>query len=600
LSKEAGQERKLAAVFAADVEGFSRLIEADEIGTLQSLGSQRAILDNLIARYRGRIANTAGDSVLAEFPSVADAVQCAVETQKAHADAAEVLPYAKRVLFRIGIHVGDVAVRGNDLLGNGVNIAARLQAIAPAGGIVISGTAHEQVRKILPFTYSDLGGQNVKNLDEPVRAFLLHLSESSSTASAAKMPPEGRPLPLPDKPSIAVLPFQNMSGDPEQEYFADGVVEDIITALSRLPSLLVIARNSSFTYKGRAVDIKQVGRELGVRYVLEGSIRRAGNRVRITGQLIDADTGNHLWADRFDGALDDIFELQDDISGSVANAVAPKLEHFETQLAMRKPAQSLGAYDLLLRARAVYQGNSWHPAGGPAAVDKAHRLLLDALVLDPEYGAAHAAAALTFCIRKANHWVVDQAREIAETDRFARAVGRFGADDPVALCTAGHALAFVVRDLDSGIHYTDRALALAPNFAVANLYGGFVCIWRGDTELAVARLTRAMRLSPLDPMLFAMHDILAHAHFYAGRYQESVRSAQAALANHPDDTIALRILAASHALAGEEVEAQRAIEKLRLLVPTLRVSNLREVLGPYRPEALARQEEALRKAGLPE
>ena len=359
MSQDSGIERRLAAVFAADVAGFSRLTDADEVGTLRMLAAQRAILDAAIRRHRGRIANTAGDSVLAEFPSAVNAVQCAVEAQQALRDAAEGAAQNRRVLFRIGIHVGDVMVRGGDLLGSGVNVAARLEALAEPGGIVLSAAAHEQVRKILPLAYTDLGQQSVKNIEEPVRAFAIGEPQHAPTPDDAPVVPlkEATTLPLPDKPSIAVLPFQNMSGDPEQEYFADGMVEDIITALSQFKSLFVIARNSSFTYKGKAVDIKQVGRELGVRYVLEGSVRKAANRVRITGQLIDATTGTHLWADRFDGTLEDVFDLQDRVTVSVVSAIAPTLEQVEIERAKHKPTERLDAYDYFLRGTAsLHQG----------------------------------------------------------------------------------------------------------------------------------------------------------------------------------------------------------------------------------------------------
>ena len=332
MTKAIDTERRLVAIFAADVEGYSRLMGADEVGTLRDLTQRRTILDGLIAAHRGRIANTAGDSVLAEFGSAVDAVQCAVEAQAALAEANAALSPDHHINFRIGIHVGDVMVKGGDLFGDGVNIAARLQTLASAGGTCISGVAHDQVRKILPFAFTDLGAQQVKNIEEPVRAFAVSTKGASPVLASSNA---SVPLALPDKPSIAVLPFQNMSGDPEQEYFADGMVEDIITALSRFKSLFVIARNSSFTYKGKAVDIKQVGRELGVRYVLEGSVRKAGNRVRITGQLIEATTGAHLWADKFDGGLDDIFDLQDNITSSVVGAIAPKLQQSEFERAKR-------------------------------------------------------------------------------------------------------------------------------------------------------------------------------------------------------------------------------------------------------------------------
>ena len=311
LTKTGDTERRLIAIFAADVEGYSRLMGADEVGTFKDLTQRRDILDSLIASRRGRIANTAGDSVLAEFGSAVDAVQCAVEAQAALSQANVGLSPDRHINFRIGVHVGDVMIKGGDLFGDGVNIAARLQTLASAGGVCLSGVAYDQVRKILPFAFADLGAQQVKNIDEPVRAFSV-VAERAAVVTASEN--ASVPLALPDKPSIAVLPFQNMSGDPEQEYFADGIVEDIITALSRFKSLFVIARNSSFTFKGRAVDIKEVGRRLGVRYVLEGSVRKASGKVRITGQLIDAVTGAHLWADRFERDLTDIFALQDEVT----------------------------------------------------------------------------------------------------------------------------------------------------------------------------------------------------------------------------------------------------------------------------------------------
>jgi TolB-like protein/class 3 adenylate cyclase len=305
-------KRRLAAIFAADVEGYSRLMGADEVATLDALTARREILDSLIRMHGGRIANTAGDSVLAEFGSAVDAVRCAMEAQVALARANSTLPENRHINFRIGVHVGDVMVRAGDLFGDGVNIAARLQTLARAGGLCVCSVTYDQVRKILPLEFTDLGAQTVKNIEEPIRAYDVR-GQGEAASSALKdvsSPGDRKPLALPDKPSIAVLPFQNMSGDPEQEYFADGMVEEIITALSRNKQLFVIARNSSFAFKGRAVDIKQVARDLGVRYVLEGSVRKSGNRIRITGQLIDAASGAHLWADRFDGALEDVFEFR--------------------------------------------------------------------------------------------------------------------------------------------------------------------------------------------------------------------------------------------------------------------------------------------------
>jgi len=352
-------KRRLAAIFAADVEGYSRLMGADEVATLDALTARREILDGLIASHGGRIANTAGDSVLAEFGSAVDAVRCAMEAQDALAKANSTLPENRQINFRIGVHVGDVMVRAGDLFGDGVNIAARLQTLAKAGGLCVFGVTYDQVRKILPLEFADLGSQTVKNIEEPIRAYEVNAQSEGASSGLKDVLSAGdrKPLPLPDKPSIAVLPFQNMSGDPEQEYFADGMVEEIITALSRNKQLFVIARNSSFTFKGKAVDIKQVARDLGVRYVLEGSVRKSGNRIRITGQLIDAASGAHLWADRYDGALEDVFELQDQVAASVVGAIEPSMTQAEMERAKRKPTSSLDAYDYYLRAQAAH----WQP-----------------------------------------------------------------------------------------------------------------------------------------------------------------------------------------------------------------------------------------------
>ena len=372
--------RRLVAVFAADVEGYSRLMGADEVGTLKGLTERRAILDRLIGEHRGRIANTAGDSVLAEFGSAVDAVQCAVEAQTALAEANSSLAPDRRISFRIGVHIGDVMVRAGDLFGDGVNIAARLQTLANPGGVCISGATYDQVRKVLPMTFVDLGVQQVKNIQEPIRAYQVSAPSETQEAAPERVAEAESPPPMPDKPSIAVLPFQNMSGDPEQEYFADGMVEEIITALSRFKWLFVIARNSSFTFKGQAVDVKEVGRRLGVRYVLEGSVRKASGKVRITGQLIDAVTGAHIWADRFERDLTDIFALQDEVTVAVVSAIQPKLLQTEIAMATRRRPENLTAYDFYLRA--LQQFYLTTREGVAEAIRLAHR----ALELDPRFG----------------------------------------------------------------------------------------------------------------------------------------------------------------------------------------------------------------------
>lgn len=415
---------------------------------------------------------------------------------------------------------------------------------------------------------------------------------------ASRASSEGREMPsgpvLPGKPSITVLPFQNLSGDPEQDYFADGVVEDIIAALSRIRWLFVIARNSSFAYKGRAVDVTDVGRELGVRYVLEGSVRKAGNRVRITGQLIDATSGMHLWAERFEGMLDDLFELQDRIAESVVGAIAPQLERAEIERAKRKPTESLDAYDYYLRGMAKLH------SGTREAIEAALPLFHKATGLDPEFASAYGGAAWCHLWRKVNGWMTDRPQEIAEGVRLARLAVEFGRDDAVALTRAGHALGHFAGDLDGGIALIDRAVLLNPNFAPAWFLGGYLRAFRGETESASEHFAHAARLSPLDPEMFRMQAGTALAHFFAGRYDCAVAWADKALGNLPSLLVAIALTAASHALAGRTEDARRTMQQLRSLDPSLRVSTLREWLPIHRPEDLTRFAEGLRLAGLPE
>nr|WP_206078734.1 winged helix-turn-helix domain-containing protein [Mesorhizobium camelthorni] len=412
------------------------------------------------------------------------------------------------------------------------------------------------------------------------------------TSSESREPPSA--LVLPDKPSIAVLPFQNLSGDPEQEYFADGVVEDIIAALSRMRWLFVIARNSSFTYKGRAVDVKEVGRELGVRYVLEGSVRKSGNKVRITGQLIDATTGTHLWAERFEGTLDDIFELQDQMTESVVGAIAPQLERAEIERAKRKPTESLDAYDYYLRGMANLH------SGTREAIDAALPLFYKATELDPEFASAYGGAAWCHFWRKVNGWMTDRNKEIAEGVRLARLAVELGRDDAVALTRGGHALGHLAGDLDGGIALIDRAKFLNPNFAPAWFLGGFLRVFRGESESAIENFAHAVRLSPLDPEMFRMQAGIALAHFFAGRFDAASAWAERALGNLPSLLVAVAVVAASHALGGRAVEARQAMQRVRELDPSLRVSNLKDWLPIHRPDDLGQFADGLRLAGLPE
>jgi TolB-like protein len=401
-------------------------------------------------------------------------------------------------------------------------------------------------------------------------------------------------LALPDKPSIAVLPFMNLSGDPEQEYFVDGVVDDIISALSRIRWLFVVARNSSFTYEGRAVDVKQVGRELGVRYVLEGSVREAANRVRITGQLIDATTGGHLWADRFEGTLGDIFDLQDQLTENVVGAIAPQVERAEIERAKQKPTKSLDARDYYLRGMANLH------RGTRDSIDEALAQFYHALQLDPNFASAYAMAAWCHFWRKVNGWMIDRPQEIAEGARLARRAVELGRDDAVALTRSGHALGHLAGDLDGGIALIDRALVLNPNLASAWFLGGFLRVWHGEPDSAIEHFARAMRLSPLDPEMYRMQAGMAVAHLFAGRFDAASSWAEKAFRDLPSFLMVVGIIAASHALAGRTDEARRAMNHLRQLDSTLRISNLEDWLPIHRPEDLAIFADGLRRAGLPE
>ncbi len=473
-------ERRLTAILAADVAGYSRLMGLDEEGTLaQFRAHRRALIDPKITENRGRIVKTTGDGLLVEFASVVDAVRCAVEVQRGMIERNADVPQGKRVEFRIGINVGDIIIEDGDIFGDGVNVAARLEGLAEPGGICVSGRVEEDVQGKLDTAFEDIGEQQLKNIARPVRVYRVRPRGTANTSVRAV-------LSLPDKPSIAVLPFQNMSGDPEQGYFADGVVEEITTALSRFKTVFVIARNSSFTYKDKAADVKQIGRELGVRYVLEGSVRKAANQVRITAQLIDATTGVHLWADRFDGAIEDIFHLQDQVTTSVVGAITPAVERTEIERALLKPTASLAAYDHYMRGLgSQYQWTS-------EATSEALGHYYKAIELDPKFALAHALATCCFSWRKMNGWLTDPAREVAETKRLAERATELDQDDAQVLCWSGAGLAFVVGEIDQGVALVDRALRLNPNLMEAWLSSGLVRLVLGEWEIAVDHFRPAL------------------------------------------------------------------------------------------------------------
>ena len=582
-------ERRLTAILAADVAGYSRLIGADEEGTLAALRAvRRDLVDPGIAEHKGRIVKTTDDGLLVEFASVVDALRCAAGWQRAMAERNAATPAEKRLEFRIGIHQGDIVVEDGDIFGDGVIVAARLEALAEPGGICVSARVQEDAAGRLDLAFEDLGEQELKNIARKVRVYRVRATsphpnpplpgrdpgitgEGAMRAAAPDSPPpqagEGRvgaaeaALALPDKPSIAVLPFQNMSGDPEQEYFVDGMVEEIITALSRIRWLFVIARNSSFTYKGQAVDVKQVGRELGVRYVLEGSVRKGGNRVRITGQLIDALTGAHLWADRFDGLIEDVFELQDKVASSVAGIIEPALQAAETARTAGRPTDDLTAYDLYLRADAMY-------LSAARLIPEALRLLEQAIARDPRYGPALARAAVG-CHRL----LYDNRSEDREGDRlkgieFARRALEVAGDDPGVLVHAAFALAYFGEDIGAMMALVDRALALNPNFSRGWHFSGVLRLWAGQPDTAIEHLGTALRLSPRARTGWS-HADLGAAYFVSRRFDEAVPELLLVIHEDPSLPLGYRFLAACFAHMGRLEEAREIVTRLRTITPVV-------------------------------
>jgi TolB-like protein len=548
-------ERKLAAIFAADVEGYSSSMSRDEVGTVARLKSCRAVVDVLIETHRGRIFTTAGDSVMADFASAVDALHCAIAAQAALSELNAQPEAGAPMRFRIGIHVGDVIVDGANLLGDGVNLAARLEALAEPGGICVSAAVRDHVGGNVPVAFADLGERKVKNIAQPVRAYRIG---PQATGTEAAQPA----LALPDKPSIAVLAFANLSGDPEQEYFADGMVEEIITALSRIHWLFVIARNSSFAYKGQAVDVKQIGRELGVRYVLEGSVRKGGNRVRITVQLIEATTGTHLWADRFEGSLDDIFELQDKVAGGIAGVIEPTLRDAELHHAAERQTDDPTAYDLYLRAMASLS------TYGKERIDDALALLDQAVAREPRFAPALALAAM--CRVDLDAYDASEAQEANRQIalELARDAMRFGADNPGVLGRVAMVLGRFGEDIASAAALIDRALALNPSFADGWYWSGWLRLFAGQPELAIEHFERSLRLNPRAQRGFHLAAI-GTAQFLNRRFDDAVATLRVALEELPSFTPTHRALAACYAHMGRLNEARDMIHRLSELTSVI-------------------------------
>ncbi len=580
-------QRRLAAILAADVVGYSRLMGDDEEGTLAALTAHRAdLIEPAIAEHRGRLFKTTGDGLLVEFASVVDAVRGAVAIQDGVATRNAQVPDNRRIEFRIGVNLGDVIVQDGDVYGDGVNIAARLEGLAEAGGVCLSEDVHRHLRGKVEYGFEDLGPKTLKNIAEPVRVYRVLWKDD-------KADPGRGATPAPDMPSIAVLPFDNLSSDPEQEYFADGMVEEIITALSRFKWLLVMARNSSFTYKGRAVDVRQVADELGVRYVLEGSVRRAGNRVRITGQLIDAATGGHIWADRFDGDMADIFDLQDNVTASVVGAIEPTLRKAEIERARRKRPDSLAAYDLFLHALAPL--NKFRPEANTEALE----LLEQAIAIDSGYAPALAYAAWCYEQRLLHVWPTAQDGDAETGTRLARDALAVDSGDAGAIAMAGFVLTIMGHDYDGGRAAAQRALELNPNSATICWMAGWAIMLAGEPEDALPIFERALRLSPSDPQANFLLCGMGMSHLLSGRPAEAVECASKSIALYPVD-VAYYVLVPACGHLGRTEDAKTAITKLLSLAPGVAISNFAPRM-PFRDQRhLDIVLDGLRKAGLPE
>jgi TolB-like protein/Flp pilus assembly protein TadD len=584
--------RRLTTIVAADVVGYSRLTSADEEGTFSALRRHRnELIDPKIAEYKGRIANTAGDSLLIEFQSVIDALRCMIDVQhgmaKRNADVAE----NRRITFRIGINLGDVIEHDGDLFGDGVNVAARLEGLAEPGGICISRATRDQVRDRIDIALEDLGEVEVKNIPRPVRCFAIRLGDDWQNFPVASAE-RGPSTKLSQKPSVAVLPFDNMSRDPDQDFFADGMAEDIITALSKLHWFFVIARNSTFAYKGRSVDVRQVARELGVRYVLEGSVRKAGDRMRIAAQLIDGASGNHLWAERYDRQVTDIFAVQDDITQNVVGAIQPQLLAAEHLRIQSEPPESLDAWGCVIRGL-------WHLGRSTKEDnDQARLLLQQAVALSPGYAKAH--SVLAFAEAREVLFGGDIGETLAKAFQIAQTAISLDEDDPWGYFSAGYIVCFTSK-YDEAIIWYRRAIELNENFALAHGNIAAALALGGHPDEAIEAVDLALRMSPRDPFNFAYLHFAAIAHFAAERYADGIACEEQALRERPNLSPALRFLAACHICLDEKEQARRAIAEVLKLAPESAIK--RDVYGHVayaRESDRERYAQALREAGLPE
>jgi len=587
-------ERRLSAILAADIAGYSALMGADEARTVRDLKAHQAVVLPMVGAFAGRIIDTAGDGILAEFASVVNAMRCALAIQSTMAERNAVVEPARRMQFRVGINLGDVVYDETRIYGDGINIAARLEGIAEAGGICISGKVFEEIRGRVDIACEDIGEQRLKNIARPVRVYRVRLVGATSAAASAPALAEGLSETLaprlPDKPSIAVLPFQNMSGDPEQEFFADGMTEDLITDLSKVSGLFVIARNSSFVYKGRAAKVQEIGRDLGVRFVLEGSIRKAGNRVRITAQLIDAASGGHLWAERFDRDLTDIFSTQDEVVEKIVGALAVTFIHGEEQRLRRRDTASVEAYETWLRGRELLT------RGDRESVVQARALYRRAIEIDLGFAAPHAGLALAAVVDYVSGWAPDPAQALAEAERWARRAVELDDQQPVSHLALGNVLLWR-RDHDGALAEFRRLVALDPNYAQGHSATGLALMYAGHAAESLSAIAMAMRLDPhYSPIV--LH-FLAQANFSLKEYETAARLLVERIARNPATDASRMLLASCYGHLGRLDEARAVWAELLKINPSFSLTQRARVL-PYRdPADFQRIADGLAKAALP-
>lgn len=593
VSGVAGEPRKIAAIMAVDIAGDSRVAGSEEDRTLARLGTLRSgLIEPVISVHRGRIVKRTGDGALVEFRTTVEAVRCALEVQTGMLERNVGMPEDRRIELRMGIHVGDVVEETDgELLGDAVNVAACLERLGEPGGLILSEDAYRQVRDRIAEAFVDLGEQPLKDVARPVRVFG-HAPHFSGAGS--ELGTHVSPLPLPARPSIAVLPFQNMSSDPEQDYFADGIVEDITTRLSRTRWLFVIARNSAFTYKGRAVDIRQVGRELGVRYVVEGSVRKAGTRVRITGQLIQAESGQHIWANQFDGELADIFELQDRVTSSLVAAIEPSLRQAEIERALGKPTEHLDAYDHYLRALPYFYTLT------KDGMSRAIALLEQAITADPAFALAKASVARCYAWRNPQGWATTPDLERTTAIRLGREALAEGGNDPSILWMVGFVKWQLKVDFDGALDLYERSLAINPNCAPALTVRGWALAWAGRSNEAIPSLLQALRLSPLDPEMFFAMSALGSAYMLSGRFEEGLKWTTRAIRERPGFAPSLRFHAICLARLGRTREAHETVDHLLQLEPGLGLTLLEQRAPIFHAKPMAFYLESLRAAGMPD